>query len=168
MDEEEWLQKRYHSDLPPEAERALRSVGLCWEDGPAAEGHIKRALEIAPDHLATHYGAFKFYYYQRRLPECLPHIDAWMREGIKRNNLPADWRDVRPSDANFDDYDGDPRMFLFSLRAKGWLLAKLRRFEEGSEILKKVAELDPKDHMGARKLLAIIESGTAPADAAAP
>lgn len=164
MDEDEWLQKRYYSDLPAEAERELRAVGLCWEDAEAGEAHIKRALEIAPDHLATHYGAYKFYYYKRRLRDCLPHIEAWVQDGLKRNNLAADWRDVQPDDANFSDFDGDPRVLLFSLRAKGWLLAKLRRFDEGRELLKKVAELDPKDQMGARKLLAIIDSGTAPAD----
>ncbi len=160
MDDEKWLQRRYYGgDLPAEAERALHAVGLCWEDDVAAEAHIKHALALAPDHLATHYGAYKFYYYRRRLNDCLPHVEAWVKEGIKRNNLPQDWREVRSCHANFTDFDGDPRLFLFSMRALGWLLAKMRRFEEGRAILNKVAELDPRDHMGARRLLAIIDGG---------
>ena len=159
MDDEKWLQRRYYGgDLPAEAERALHAVGLCWEDDAAAEAHIKHALALAPDHLATHYGAYKFYYYRRRLNDCLPHVEAWVKEGIKRNNLPQDWREVRATDANFNDFDGDPRLFLFAMRALGWLLAKMRRFEDGRALLSKVAELDPRDHMGARRLIAILDS----------
>jgi tetratricopeptide (TPR) repeat protein len=159
MDDEKWLERRYYGgDLPAEAERALHAVGLCWEDDAAAEAQILRALELAPDHLAVHYGAYKFYYYKRRLTVALPHVEAWVCEAIRRNNLPADWRDVLPGHADFTHFDGDPRLFLFSLRALGWLLARLGRIEEGRAALGKVASLDPDDQMRARRLLAVLDA----------
>jgi tetratricopeptide (TPR) repeat protein len=158
MDDEKWLERRYYGgDLPAEAERALHAVGLCWEDEKASEAHILRALEIAPDHLAVHYGAYKFYYYRRRLSDALPHVEAWVAEAIRRNGLPSDWRDVRSEHADFTDFDSDPRLFLFSLRAMGWLLARLGRIEEGREALEKVAALDPKDQIRARRLIDILD-----------
>ena len=158
MDDEKWLERRYYGGhLPAQAERALHAVGLCWEDEQASEAHIKHALAIAPDHLAVHYGAYKFYYYRRRLKEALPHVEAWVVEAIKRNHFPSNWRDVKSEHADFNNFDGEPRVFLFSLRAYGWLLARLRRVEEGRAALRKVAELDLKDRMGALRLLAILD-----------
>jgi tetratricopeptide (TPR) repeat protein len=158
MDDEKWLERRYYGDdLPAEAERALHAVGLCWEDDAAAEAQILRALALAPDHFAVHYGAYKFYYYKHRLPDALPHVERWVAEAIRRNALPVDWRDVRSEHADFTHFDGDPRLFLFSLRAMGWLLVRLGRVEEGRAALQKVANLDPEDQMRARRLVAIIE-----------
>jgi tetratricopeptide (TPR) repeat protein len=158
MDDEKWLERRYYGGtLPAEAERALHAVGLCWEDEAAAERHILRALALAPDHLAVHYGAYKFYYYKHRLPDALPHVEAWVGEAIRRNGLPSDWRDVTPEHADFTHFDGDPRVFLFSLRAMGWLLARLGRLDEGRAALEKVAGLDPEDQMRARRLLAVLD-----------
>jgi tetratricopeptide (TPR) repeat protein len=159
MDDEKWLERRYYGgDLPAEAERALHAVGLVWEDEAAAESHIRSALALAPGHLAVHYGAYKFYYYKHRLRDALPHVEAWVAEAIRRNGLPRDWRDVTPEHADFTHFDGDPRLFLFSLRAMGWLLARLGRIEEGRAALEKVAGLDPEDQMRARRLLAVLDA----------
>jgi hypothetical protein len=158
MDDEKWLERRYYGgDLPAEAERALHAVGLCWEDEKASEAEILRALEIAPNHLAVQYGAYKFYYYRRRLNEALPHVEAWVDEAIRRNGFPKDWRAVSSSDADFTNFDGEPRAFLFSLRAMGWLLARLGRIEEGRAALTKVAALDPQDQIRARRLIDILD-----------
>jgi len=158
MDDEKWLERRYYGgDLPAEAERALHAAGLCWEDEEACEVHIRHALSIAPDHIATNFGAFRFFYYRHRLKETLPHLEKWLREAIKRNNLPADWREVTPQHADFTHFDGEPRAFLFALRGYGFVLARLKRFEEGREALVKVTELDPDDHMRARRILQSID-----------
>jgi tetratricopeptide (TPR) repeat protein len=158
MDDEKWLERRYYGgDLPAEAERALHAVGLCWEDERASEEHIKTALKIAPEHLAVRYGAYKFYYYRRRLGEALPHVEAWVDQALERNRFPKDWRAVTSEHADFTNFDGEPRVFLFALRALGWMLARLGRIEDGRAALTKVAALDPQDQMRARRLMAILD-----------
>ena len=159
VDDEKWLERRYYGgDLPAEAERALHAVGLCWDDEKASEAHILRALELAPDHLAVHYGAYKFYYYRHRLPEAVPHLEAWVREAIKRNGFPSNWHEVTSEHADFNNFDGDPRLFLFALRGYGWILTRLGRIEEGRTALMKVLELDKFDRMRASQLLAILDN----------
>jgi hypothetical protein len=158
MDDEKWLERRYYGgDLPAEAERALHAVGLTWDDEAASEAHIRTALHHAPNHLAVHYGAYKFFYYRRRYMEALPHLEGWIDQALARNHFPKDWRQVTSTHADFNNFDGEPRVFLFALRAYGWLLARMRRTEEGRGALKKVAELDAKDKMGALRLLALID-----------
>ncbi len=158
MDDEKWLERRYYGgDLPAEAERALHAAGLVWEDEQACEVQIRHALSVAPNHIATNFGAFRFYYYRHRLKETLPHLEIWLREAIRRNGLPENWREVTPAHADFTHFDGEPRAFLFALRGYGFVLARLKRFEEGREALAKVAELDPDDHMRARRILQTID-----------
>ena len=65
----------------------------------------------------------------------------------------------RPGDAAFTSLDPEPRMVLFALVANGYVLARLGRVEEGREALLKVADLDPEDRMGARRLLAVLAQG---------
>nr|WP_294504100.1 hypothetical protein [uncultured Rhodopila sp.] len=158
MQDDAWLERRYYGgDLPAAAERALHAVGLDWQDEAAAEGHIYEALELAPGHLAVQIAAYKFYFYRHRLNEALPYARACLAETLRRNQLPADWRDVSPADAAFTSLDSEPRMMLFSLVAYGYVLARLGRIEEGRAALTKVTELDPDDRMGARRLLAVID-----------
>ncbi|MFL5286840.1 MAG: hypothetical protein ACJ8AW_39190 [Rhodopila sp.] len=45
--------------------------------------------------------AYKFTFYRRRLAEALPYARACLSEAQRRALLPADWRDVQPSDAAF-------------------------------------------------------------------
>lgn len=140
-------------DLPEEAERALHRVGLDWDDEAKAEGHLHRALELAPDHPATRLGAYKFYFYRHRPAEALPHAEACLTHAAVRLGLAADWRRVRPGDAPFSEIDGDARFYLFCLMACGYLRLRLGRRRDGSAILAKVAALDPADALGAAALL---------------
>ena len=160
MQDDAWLERRYYGgDLPAAAERALHAVGLDWEDEATAEGHIYEALDLAPGHLAVQIAAYKFYFYRHRLQEALPYAQACLAQILRRNQLPADWRDVRAEDAAFTSLEPEPRMVLFALVAYGYVLARLGRTEEGRAALTKVTDLDPQDRMGARRLLAVIDGG---------
>ena len=105
---DDWLNRRYYGgDLPPEAERALHRAGLDWSDEAAAEGHIQSALALAPEHLATRLGAYKFYFYRHRLAEALPHAEACLAHAARTLGLSADWRQTAPGQANFTEVDGE-------------------------------------------------------------
>jgi len=158
MQDDPWLDRRYYGgDLPQAAERALHAIGQDWQDEAASEGHLYEALDLAPGHIAVQIAAYKFYFYRHRLEEALPYARACLAHTLRRNNLPADWRAVKNEDAAFSSLDAEPRMLLFSLLAFGYVLARLGRAEEGREALAKVAELDPPDRIGARRLLAVLD-----------
>jgi hypothetical protein len=126
VQDDAWLDQRtYDGELPAAAERALRAVGLAWDDEATAEGHLYNALALAPGHLAVQIAAYKFYFYRHRLTEVLPYAQVCLAQTQRRNQLPADWRDVRPEDAAFTTLDPEPRMFLFTLVAYGYVLARL-------------------------------------------
>ena len=92
-----WLDRRsYGGDLPAAAERAPHAIGQDWHDPAAAEGHLHDALALAPGPFAVQIAAYKFYFYRHRLVEALPYARTCLAHTLRRNNLPADWRDLRP------------------------------------------------------------------------
>lgn len=147
--------------LPEAARAALAAAVALWDDEPAAEAEIRRALAAAPDHLEARLGAYKFYFYKNRLTEALP-LALWCVEWAARGlDLPADWRAVRPGDAAFTELERLPRVFLFALKAYGYLLTRTGAIEEGRAAVAKVAELDPTDALGVGRLLDVIDRGGA-------
>jgi tetratricopeptide (TPR) repeat protein len=162
MQDDPWLDRRYYGgDLPAAAERALHEAALAWAEPALAEHHIGRALALAPGHLASHIGAYKFHLYNQRFAEALPHAEACLAEAQRQNGFPADWRQIRYDPVVFGEWEALPRLFLFALLAVGYVQARQGLTEAARSPLEKVAELDPKDRLGARRLLAVLEAGPA-------
>ena len=84
--------------------------------------------------------------------------------GVPRRNaapgrVAARLASLRPEDAPFGSLEPAPRAVLFALVACGYVLARLTREQESRAFLGKVAELDPGDVLGARRLLAVLYRG---------
>ena len=149
----------WHDGLPEAARAALAAAAEAWSDDAVAEAEIGRALAAAPEHIAARAGVYKFYFYKNRLREAAPHAlwcVEWAAAGL---GLPADWRlAVAPAAAEVEPLW---RFFLFSLKAYGYVMARLGDLPEGRAAVAKVAELDPGDLVGAGRLLAVIDRGGA-------
>ncbi len=157
--DEGWFNRRYYGgDLPPEAERLLHLAAASYSDGDAARTYLAQAAAIAPGHRLVDLGHYKFHFYKANLDEALAYGERMLGHamtGIGLNH--ADWRVVGPDHADFTGLDPAPRLFLFALTAVGYLLLRLGRIAEGREALTKVADLDPKDKLGAARLLAVAD-----------
>ncbi|MDR3376742.1 MAG: hypothetical protein P4L98_23735, partial [Ancalomicrobiaceae bacterium] len=75
----------------------------------AAEAAVLEALALAPDDLDVLTGAYKFYFYNNRLAEALPHAQAILVLAARRLNVATDWRQVHAADADFATFDKPPR-----------------------------------------------------------
>ena len=158
-DDDAWLSRRYYGgDLPAEAERQLHLAGRHYCDDALAESHLARAAAIAPGHRAVDLGHYKYFLYKARLAEALTYAVRMLDHasaGIGLNH--SDWRLVTRRHADFDALEPAPRIYLFTVKALGYLHARLGRQEEGRAMLEKVAELDPADRIGVRPLLAVLD-----------
>jgi len=122
----------------------------------AAERAVKAALAAAPDDFSARLAAYKFYFYNHRLAEALPHAACLLTLLARRLGVASDWRAVRPGDAAFDALEEAPGTYLQALLAWGYCQARLGATGEGAEAIAKVAELDPRDRFGARRPLAVV------------
>jgi hypothetical protein len=121
-----------------------------------SEAAVLAALALAPDDLAVRMGAYKFYFYNSRLAEALPHAAWTIVHAARALGLPEDWRTVAPGSAAFDTLDKGPRLFLQSLLAWGYCAARTGDLATGIEAMTKVAALDPRDRFGAARLAEVV------------
>jgi len=144
--------------LPFEAEEHLELAAETYADSAVAEGHLRKAEEIAPDHAAVLIGFYRFYFYKGRLPEALQIAIRCLQKAARENDIPRDWRQVRASDAIFDRYEEVlPRFYLFTLKGYAYLQMRLGEIDESRDAIMKLLELDPSDKVGAKVLLGVLD-----------
>lgn len=144
--------------LPYEAEEHLQLAGMSYQQDAVAEGHLRYAQAVAPEHPAVHIGLYRYYFYKGRLREALQVAQACLAKSARDIGLAADWRAVQPDDAAFGSYEAVlPRFYLFSLKACAYLHMRLGDMDEGSDTLAKLQELDPSDKLGGSVLRRVLE-----------
>jgi hypothetical protein len=152
-----WLKRRYHDDLAPEAERAIRAAGLAWHDEAEARRLLSLAETIAPGHLAVLIARYRYNLYKHRFTQAARGIVAILAIAANRIGIPPDWRLVTAQSADFTVADPDVRFWLFALQAYGYVLLRLGREGEGVAVLRRLTILDRTDQTRTRKLLQVIE-----------
>jgi tetratricopeptide (TPR) repeat protein len=144
--------------LPPEAQEYLWLAGLSYAEDAVAEGYLRAAQDIAPDHASVLIGWYRYYFYKGRLDECLEVAKQCLTKAARENGLVADWRQVAAGDAEFGRYEEAlPRFYLFTLKGYAYLHLRLGNLEEGRAAVAKLLELDPTDKVGAKVLLGVLE-----------
>lgn len=146
-------------DMPPDARRHLAAATAAWDDEDAAAGHVAAAVGTAPDALGVRIGAYKFYLYRHRLAEATAEADIILRMAARRLQIAPDWRGVMPGDADFPGATPWVRLYLQTLVALGYGLARQGHAEDGVAALEKALGLDPADPFGAGRLLAVVRCG---------
>lgn len=128
-----------------------------YADG-AAELPLLKAYFLAPESLNVLVALNRFYYYQHRLEEALAATAkalAVIRPSIA---FPEDWQDLQTrhiTDAPADLLTGI-RLYLFTLKAVGFLNMRLENLDLSQAIFEKLVELDAKDRIGAQGLLELV------------
>ena len=140
--------------------RAARS------DPERTETAVLEALRLAPEDPDVCLGAYRFYFYNHRFEEALPHCEALMGQAARRLNIATDWRAVAPGDADFGAAEFAPGLYLQVLIA--WAYCQLRRghLPAASEALEHCLRLDPGDRFGAGAILGHVHDREAADDTA--
>lgn len=151
-----WLDGRYHDDLPPEAERAIRAAGLFWDDEARADALLAEAARHAPGHLAVLIARYRHAFYKHRFEAAFAMAGDVLAAAARRLNIPTDWHEVGASDAPFASDDAHVRFWMFVLQAYGYVLLRLGREAEGEAVLRHLGELDVRDQTRTRVLLRVM------------
>lgn len=146
------LEPHHASHLPPDTHAKLKDVFAHWNESEKAETLVRDIIDQAPDTLGVRIVAYRFYFYRRRSLEAAHWALACIEWLSLRLGLPADWREVRAEMADFAHWHVFTRLWLQSLTAYAYNLARLGREAESLEALDKVEELDPSGKLGAPRL----------------
>ena len=151
--------KLYFEDaLPAEAERLIARAAQDYGD-PTAELALLRAHLLAPEHLTVLVSLYRYYFYQHRLDEVLVVAEHAKRISARHLGIPNDWRQIDEAQLGSAAATsfGLLRFYLLALKAESVVLLRLGRIAESRDRLTKLAALDSRDHLGAAKLLEVVD-----------
>ncbi|OEJ66262.1 hypothetical protein [Magnetovibrio blakemorei] len=139
--------------LTPEVEALLHKASETYGD-PIAEAHLLEAEHLAPEHLTVLVALYRYHYYRHQHAQALEVAIRVKKIVARRLNFASDWRDLGLPDVQRAAAHAAElvRFYLHALKGSGYLLLRLDDVERGLERLDKVAELDPKDRIGAAAL----------------
>jgi tetratricopeptide (TPR) repeat protein len=123
-----------------------------------AELPLLKAYFLAPESLNVLVALNRFYYYQHRLEEALNATLKALAVIRRLLDFPDDWRDLQQSHINDAPTDllTQVRLYLFTLKATGFLNMRLNNLEVSQHIFEKLVGLDSKDRIGAKGLLELV------------
>lgn len=123
-----------------------------------AELSLLKAYFIAPESLNVLVALNRFYYYQHRLEEALSATSKALVVIRPMIAFPEDWQDLQNSHINEAPADSltQVRLYLFTLKAVGFLNMRLENLDLSQAIFEKLVELDSKDRLGAQGLLDLV------------
>jgi tetratricopeptide (TPR) repeat protein len=123
-----------------------------------AEFPLLRAYFLAPESLNVLVALNRFYYYQHRLEDALSATYkalAVIRAGI---DFPEHWQDLQQRHIDNAPNLTQVRLYLFTLKAVGFLNMRLRRLELSEQIFEKLISLDSKNRIGAQALMDLLKN----------
>ncbi|MGR8998060.1 MAG: hypothetical protein ACU88J_03320 [Gammaproteobacteria bacterium] len=123
-----------------------------------AELPLLKAYFLAPESLNVLVALNRFYYYQHRLEDALIATHKALAVIRPLINFPEDWRNLQQSHINDAPANllTQVRLYLFTLKAIGFLNMRLEYLDVSQSIFEKLVGLDSKDRIGAKGLLELV------------
>jgi len=126
-------------------ERAMRSYG----DSRQTEALLLSARDADPGCLHVYFALYKFYFYRKRFHDAEKAVREGLAVAARQGDFPQSLEELTPLSADWSDWGGAQRFFLFSLKALAFIRLRQGDSEESNRILAKLFELDPRDRVGA-------------------
>jgi tetratricopeptide (TPR) repeat protein len=123
-----------------------------------AEFPLLRAYFLAPDSLNVLVALNRFYYYQHRLEEALLTTNKALAVIRASIDFPEHWQDLQQQHIDNTPNLTQVRLYLFTLKAVGFLNMRLHRLALSEQIFEKLISLDSKNRIGAQALLDVLKN----------
>lgn len=144
-------------DIPAPVNALLQQAVAARDDAELAEELLWRAQRMNPAQLEVYVALYKFYFYRKRLEEAERAARLALEEAARQGGFAADWAVLDRVSADWSRPGGPERVYLYTLKALGFIRLRLPDFRSGEAILWKLAELDPEDQVGGSVLLDLAE-----------
>jgi hypothetical protein len=119
-----------------------------------------QAHRQAPDALPVYFSLYKFYFYKGDLKNAELAARMGLSAAARVGQFAADWDVLKPDSVDWSDYASPAHFYLFTLKALAFIRLRCGDAGESLSILAKLAELDPRDSVGAAVIRAIAEGAT--------
>jgi len=152
------VQEMYFDKPLPEGVAGLISDAADAYGEPEAEALLQKALKVAPEHPMVHVALYRYYFYQHRFAEALAMADKTITDCAAELGYSGAWEAVTLAALQASEVTMTRvRYYLMALKGAGLICLRMGRWEEGESRLKKVAELDAEDRLGASAILQVVD-----------
>ena len=134
--------------IPITVQKLLREDLNVCDNWQRTEELLLSAQKLMPDRLDINVALYKMYAYSNRHQEALALIDKTLQRSAERAGFPPPWQGLNRDSALWDDATGDIRLYLYTLKAMGFVLLRMGSVEQAAKVLLKLEELDPLDQVG--------------------
>lgn len=150
----QWLNQSeqilFGRNIPPEIDILLQqAVYASSFDDSLAEKKLWEAQQLNPSQLEVYIAIYKFYFYRGRLKEAMQTVRQALDAAAKVGGFNPDWRKLRQDSTDWSAPESPQRVYLYSLKALGFILLRLGSVDESYQILEKLYQIDPYDQTGA-------------------
>ncbi|MGA8147994.1 MAG: hypothetical protein WB870_10525 [Gallionellaceae bacterium] len=132
-------------------ERAMDS----YADTQLAETLLWQAQRMDANALPVYFSLYKFYFYKGNLEQAELAARMALLAAAIQGGFNADWRGLHQDSADWTDYAAPAHFYLFSLKALAFIRLRCGDAAEASAILAKLAEVNPRDSVGASVIRSI-------------
>ena len=144
----------------PDAHGVKEMIATAAENYATGEAELPllKAYFLASESLNVLVALNRFYYYQHRLEDALTAKIKALAVIRSLIDFPVDWRDLKDTHITQAPPDSltQVRLYLFTLKAVGFLNMRLNNLDVSQHIFEKLVSLDSKDRIGAKGLLELV------------
>jgi tetratricopeptide (TPR) repeat protein len=117
-------------------------------DWSRAEQLLQKAIQLLPGQLEVKVALYKMYAYSNQFESSLALIQQVLKEAAEKEGFPSDWHLLNTNSACWNPARGALRLYLYSLKASGFVFLRMGEIDKAIAVLDKLAELDVQDQVG--------------------
>ncbi|MHB0992523.1 MAG: hypothetical protein ACYC3O_09175 [Burkholderiales bacterium] len=138
----------FGGEASPVITHLLQDAAAACQHTRRAETILWSAQAIDPACLPVYFALYKFYFYKFRLKDAEKAALMGLETAARLAGFSADWAQLTPDCANWQETDGPRHFYLFTLKALAFILLRQGRLADSLILLDKLQELDPDDAVG--------------------
>lgn len=147
----------FGGEAPAEVSDLLERAMQSYADTQLAETLLWQAQKLMPDALPVYFALYKFYFYKKDLENAELAARKGLLAAARIGGFSADWKTLQTDSSDWSDYASPAHFYLFTMKALAFILLRRGHANEAGNILAKLAELDPRDSVGASVIRSIAE-----------
>lgn len=135
-------------DVPELIDQKLQAAVAARETPETCEALLWEAHQLGPKVLPVYYALYKFYFNRRRLADAERAALIGLDAAARQLGISSDWRSIAAGSVADWAEHGPARFFLFTLKALAFINLRRDNADLANELLDKLREIDPTDHVG--------------------
>lgn len=147
---------QFGQNIPEQVNAYLQQAAKNYDNTALAEQLLWQAQQLKPQQLEVYIALYKFYFYQARLEEAEQVAHQALNMCAQVGNFNPDWTQLTAHCANWSNPNLAERIYLYTLKALGFIRLRRLDFETGQHILQKLQELDKLDLVGGSVILDVL------------